>query len=41
MYREALSWMAYRYAIGITEYPNRSGQSEAERNKEYIVEDNI
>ena len=31
MYREALSWMAYRYAIGITEYPNRSGQSEAER----------
>ena len=31
MYKEALSWMAYRYAIGITEYPRRSGQSEAER----------
>lgn len=31
MYKEALSWMAYRYAIGITEYPRRTGQSEAER----------
>ncbi len=31
MYKEALSWMAYRYAIGITEYPRRNGQSEAER----------
>ena len=31
MYKEALSWMAYRYAIGITEYPNRSGESEAEQ----------
>ena len=31
LYQDALSWMAYRYAIGITEYPKRSGQSEAER----------
>lgn len=31
MYKEALSWMAYRYAIGITEYPRRSGLSDAER----------
>ena len=30
-YRESLSWMAYRYAIGITEYVGRSGKSEAER----------
>ena len=25
-YRESLSWMAYRYAIGITEYVGRSGK---------------
>ena len=31
LYLDALSWMAYRYAIGITEYPKRGGQSEAER----------
>ena len=31
LYREALSWMAYRYAIGITESLGRSGESEAER----------
>ena len=31
LYREALSWMSHRYAIGITEYLSRSGQSEAER----------
>lgn len=31
LYREALSWMYHRYAIGITEYLSRSGQSEAER----------
>ena len=31
MYIEALSWMSYRYAIGITEYPHRNGLSEAER----------
>jgi len=31
MYTEALSWMSYRYAIGITEYPTRNGQSNAER----------
>lgn len=31
MYRDALSWMAYRYAIGITEYVGKSGQSEVER----------
>lgn len=31
LYKEALSWMAYRYAIGITEYPKRNGESEAER----------
>ena len=30
-YQEALIWMGYRYAIGITEYVGRSGQSEAER----------
>jgi hypothetical protein len=33
MYKDALSWMAYRYAIGITECVGRSGQSEAERYK--------
>lgn len=31
MYIEALSWMSYRYAIGITEYPKRNGLSDAER----------
>lgn len=31
MYIEALSWMSYRYAIGITEYPSRNGLSSAER----------
>ena len=31
MYVEALSWMSYRYAIGITEYPKRNGLSDAER----------
>ena len=30
-YQESLSWMAYRYAIGIMKYIGRSGQSEAER----------
>ena len=30
-YQEALIWMAYRYAIGITEYVGRSGKSEVER----------
>ena len=30
-YQEALIWMGYRYAIGITEYVGRSGKSEAER----------
>lgn len=31
MYKESLSWMSYRYAIGITEYAGRSSQSAAER----------
>lgn len=31
MYKESLSWMSYRYAIGITEYAGRSSQSDAER----------
>ena len=31
MYIEALSWMSYRYAIGITDYPQRNGLSSAER----------
>lgn len=31
MYKESLSWMSYRYAIGITEYAGRSGMSNAER----------
>jgi len=31
MYREALSWMSYRYAIGITESQSRNRLSKAER----------
>ena len=31
MYKESLSWMSYRYAIGMTEYAGRSSQSAAER----------
>ena len=31
MYIEALSWMSYRYAIGVTEYPKRNGLSDVER----------
>ena len=33
MYREALSWMSYRYAIGITESQSRNGLSKVERYK--------
>ncbi|MBR1781896.1 MAG: hypothetical protein IJ753_00060 [Bacteroidales bacterium] len=31
MYKESLSWMSYRYAIGITEYAGRTNLSSAER----------
>ena len=31
LYREALSWMSHRYAIGITEFVGRNGESEADR----------
>ena len=33
LYREALSWMSYRYAIGITEFIGQNGQSDVERYK--------
>ena len=33
LYREALSWMSYRYAIGITEFIGQNGQSDMERYK--------
>ena len=31
LYKEALAWMSWRYAIGMTEHVGRNGQSEAER----------
>ena len=31
LYKEALAWMSWRYAIGITETAGHNGQSEAER----------
>ena len=35
LYKEALAWMSWRYAIGITEIAGRNGQSEAEMSSKW------
>ena len=35
-YRDALAWMGYRYAMGMTDYVGRKGYSELERYREFM-----
>ena len=35
LYKEALTWMSWRYAIGITETAGRNGLSEAEMSSKW------
>lgn len=36
LYKEALTWMSYRYAIGMTDYVGRKGYSELERYRQFM-----
>ena len=36
LYKEALAWMSYRYAMGMTDYVSRKGYSELERYRQFM-----
>ena len=36
LYKEALAWMSYRYAMGMTDYVGRKGYSELERYRQFM-----
>ena len=36
LYKEALAWMGYRYAMGMTDYVGRKGYSELERYRQFM-----
>ena len=36
LYKETLTWMSYRYAIGMTDYVGRKGYSELERYRQFM-----
>lgn len=36
LYKEALAWMSYRYAMGMTDYVGRKSYSELERYRQFM-----